>query len=1761
MNKHLFTKKSQFSIRKLTVGVCSVIIGMSFLSGVEVKADTEGTSPAPTGQGATPTAETGVSTAEEANLVANSPAPEVTTIAVNNQSIALENEAIARHFEVQDGKLRTTSIENKLADGSDRLEFQEGSKEFVIRFKETDPSTRPTPPSYEPYAQDKASWTVTTNSAANAGAREGAVALAQDNNLGTIWHSNYNNGIGTPNTLPAHVEITLPTPRDLETFIYVPRQDGGQNGLIKDYKIYAKADGAVDYEEIKAGTITDNPSQIQFIDLGRRLTNVKTIKFEALSAQNGQPFAAAAEFDVSDRSATTLIAEQAQKVADYTARMEAHLDQYQISLDKLILAENGIQRERSNEGEKLTFTFKPHVYQNVPVTVKYVVDLAKDSKFSQAHLLLSVPEADRERLTIDTIDLQSFKIKATDRVHDFSNQAAIAEMAGFNGFYAGLGQPVYIKSFYTGSEFPVALNTVEAGKNQMISRYYSGKTLAQLGVDASGNTRTWNTVVGVARSDDYQVIQQDFYDYISKIGQDTYFRKQYNSWFDHMLNITADNIQSSFNEIERGFVNGGVSPLHSYVVDDGWQDMTTLWDFNQKFPNKLYDSSKQVKRFGSDFGLWVGPQGGYSEPGRLADNLVRQGKASKHAGVVYIGDKRYVEGMDNLFANYDKEFDINYWKLDGLLLNPRSDTDPNGNFIGGGHRNMYSMTEAHERWIGLYETIRRESTDPDKMWINLTSYIPPSPWFLQWVNSIWMQNAADVDYQDHVKKAQYAHLDFGNDAAEAITYRDDRYEELVNLRKWQLPFANIYNHDPVYGNTANSGKKLEPNAQGQRPKINFSAEDLRTYLFMLGTRGTGFWEFYYSYNMMDDEKWQVNGEVVNWIEANYETLKHAKFHGGKPGHGEVYGYSAWDEETGILSIRNPINSEQTYTITLDRLVGVREGMTGMHRTTVHGDKRHDSTALTNYGDQISLTLKPYETVIFQFSKTADTKAPEVLVAKAIADNIISIEFDERILPTGASFAVAGNTVTAVTYNKDLRTAVLTLGTPLNDRQVAEVTYTDVADNAPRPNKATGTLFVTAYNQGVIEDITAVDKATPLLKEGIEGRGPFSVTAKVTLNSLNQTIAEQDGQWRLSVDEAGRVIFDVKGLQVTSAPFSTLKAADRGTADVLIQPDQEAVITAVREKNGSLKLFIDGQLHNTAHDKTKVNDLLEKSTLRVASPDFDGSISRFILEDKARDFQSAPALFDQVSPRPHEVATELGAPTATSFDPNDGGERPAGSATDKNPTTYWASNPNKDNTVEPQRLTIELAEAQEVGRVLYTPRQIANAVGNVKKAFLEYSTDGQTFNRVTFTNGNADNTINMVDGIASTPMDFTPVTAKFFRFTALETHHWSPARVNKVVAVAELTPVVTVTPSTEVPVTLSYLRNTLYQAGEIARDEYRAAGLAAFDQAVRDAIAVYTAADNQEAIDAANTALKVAIAGLERKVVSQKERRVSVVIPIPVDTVRVNDDSLEQGRIIIEDGEAGEEIHVYLDTYVDDELTESGTEVVETIPVKPAKPKRERVGTNLVTPPADPTQPAVTPARILEDKATGIQVLLSEGEDANIVALRIVAKETGHVATPSVLKGADYDLFDIELVDKHGKIIKMAGRAEVSLPVDAGKEVATVVYLPNSDKADSLPFRTAEVTTVSGQTQKVVIFTAEHFSEYGIVYKPATVVSTPGTSTDIPVTQPTGSAPIAPTPAGSAPDASKLTLPNTGEASSSLALLDGAALVAALGLTSLRKRED
>ncbi|WP_162012567.1 alpha-N-acetylgalactosaminidase [Streptococcus sp. S784/96/1] len=481
---------------------------------------------------------------------------------------------------------------------------------------------------------------------------------------------------------------------------------------------------------------------------------------------------------------------------------------------------------------------------------------------------------------INYIDVEVFEFSDLEGIYYPKKQEDIKEMAGFPGYYVELGQPIYAKSLFLGMEFPMGENRIDG--TSYFSRYYIGHQLAH-------EKEIWPCVMGAAKNPDKISIQKAFFIYIEGIAQPSYFRKQYNSWYDHMTEIDEKIILDSFSEIYHGFEDNGVH-LDAYVVDDGWCDYRSVWEFNEKFPSELKNVKSLVNRLGSSLGLWIGPRGGYNGTEvTMSDWLLEHpelGSKNKLSNDVNLADFNYLNRMKSKMLEYQKAYDISYWKIDGWLLKPDA-KDCSGDFA------MHTMTPVYEFLIQLLTELREERGDRD-CWLNLTSYVNPSPWFLQWVNSLWIQISQDVGFTENA----------GNDINRMITYRDIQYKEFLEKRDIQLPLWALYNHEPVYASTAHTWYMDH--------QMYATVEEFEDYLMFIATRGNAFWEFHYSYSMFDDERWKANARAIKWIENNYSVLKHSRRIGGDPEKFEIYGYHCQqpDTEKEVVSLRNPSSDAQ-----------------------------------------------------------------------------------------------------------------------------------------------------------------------------------------------------------------------------------------------------------------------------------------------------------------------------------------------------------------------------------------------------------------------------------------------------------------------------------------------------------------------------------------------------------------------------------------------------------------------------------------------------------------------------------------------------------------------------------------------------------------------------------------------------------------------------------------------------------------------------------
>ncbi len=1026
-----------------------------------------------------------------------------------------------------------------------------------------------------------------------------------DGKPNTYWHSGYQAGNeGTVNRMPVDVTIDRGEAGKsiaFQTIGYAGRQaanGANTNGNAKKFEVYASNDeGKLFEKENKKGSFKvnyagaydgSNPKMIYF-GLDEKVEDARYVGIRFTEGTGGS-FAAGSEIALYDGKFTSV----------------PESDKGAIKASDLEIENVEVGDAEGESGKMVTFDFKPFQFgSDADAELEMKVVMNDGDHYMRKWLEL---KTDDEDTRISYIDGEHLAVDEGEKDWTVPNTQGIVAMEAAK---AVLGQPFYVNGMFFGSEFPETDTQIveEMGR----SRYWTGKNFADFRRDnqltKDGEYVTWQTVCGATHDDgdDMNVIQADFFDYIDDISKPSEFRIQYNSWFDNMMFIDDENIIESFKAVDKQLSETGVRPLESYVVDDGWNNyrpaegqLTSdadnrrngeginkdgFWTFNTKFPQGLTPSSSLVQKLGSNFGVWIGPRGGYNYYGELADIMSKAGKGSKAGGSIDVADQRYVTEFGNMAVKWMQDYGVNYWKWDGFADNGQYHAFASGedyaayneehHHMVGGPNNFYHSTDLWEKWIVLFERVWETASEEEinDLWISLTCYVNPSPWFLQWSNSVWMQCVADRGERTN------GVLDDKMNAM--LTYRDGAYWDFVKNHEFQFPLANIYNHDPIYGkqDTGISADSMD-------------GEQFRNYLYMMGTRGTAFWELYYSDSIFDTEKYLVNADFLKWEEGNFDMLRNAKMIGGTPsstatlsgnptgaaGEQNAYGFAGFNAEgtEGIISMRNPAASAKTINFTLDGGIGAKAEGTWFrsidHSYGHNGAKITESKETYAAGEEVSIELQPGEVQIWHLSQKKDTTAPELEKLYAENNKTLRVQASEHV--QGASFEVTVDNEKvalsddAVKAYADLKTFDITLPKAYRDGAKVEVKAVAGADSVG--NEIEGTVSRVAYTDGVIVSVDSITGTqVSSAKRSVAGESGFAVSAVVSSPVSGAAVAQGDS-WSLSINGEGKAVFTVNGVSAVS--------------DTAVE--ELSTITGVRENNGMLKVYVNGEISGNGYDAEK-----------------------------------------------------------------------------------------------------------------------------------------------------------------------------------------------------------------------------------------------------------------------------------------------------------------------------------------------------------------------------------------------------------------------------------------------------------------------------------------------------------------------------------------------------------------------------------------------
>ena len=272
-----------------------------------------------------------------------------------------------------------------------------------------------------------------------------------------------------------------------------------------------------------------------------------------------------------------------------------------------------------------------------------------------------------------------------------------------------------------------------------------------------------------------------------------------------------------------------------------------------------------------------------------------------------------------------------------------------------------------------------------------------------------------------------------------------------------------------------------------------------------------------------------------------------------------------------------------------------------------------ATAKDTYtkGEEVSVTLQPGEVQVWSLSQNADTTAPTFKSLTSVSGTELQVQLSEKIKGNaGLKVKVNDKVVDNVTVSEyaDLRTFKLTFATALNDGDVVEVSAESGADAAG--NQITGKISAPYYAENKIAEKETVEGSNSEISgkdRSVEGTNGFTVAAQVQTADRSVVLVKQGDAYELGINAEGHPYFTVNGVTAT--------------ADTVISDATESMIVGVKENNGLVRIYVDGQISASVYNAE--NKEFAVPAAKIVGNGVNGAVTNVAVYDRSLGYDEVP----------------------------------------------------------------------------------------------------------------------------------------------------------------------------------------------------------------------------------------------------------------------------------------------------------------------------------------------------------------------------------------------------------------------------------------------------------------------------------------------------------------------------------------------------------
>ncbi len=374
--------------------------------------------------------------------------------------------------------------------------------------------------------------------------------------------------------------------------------------------------------------------------------------------------------------------------------------------------------------------------------------------------------------------------------------------------------------------------------------------------------------------------------------------------------------------------------IDCFVIDDGWDEFNSLWDFHCGFPRGFAAMDKSASRMKAGLGTWLGPVGGYGSSKAMRIGHWNKTHPNNKISSFQLSNKEYFNAFAGRCKDMVKKYNMRYFKFDGISTKF--------------HAKGPAAPEDAEGIISVIKALREQKPD---LFINTSVGTWASPFWFHVSDSVWRQ---ENDF------GQAGSM--GDERDRWINYRDNLVYEVFVEGAPFCPINSLMTHGIII--TKNGPPKVMSKSPANCIK------EMRTAFGC----GSALQELYVDSDLMMQDNgrlWKELADCIRWIRRNQDVLPDIHWVGGKPwdgADGSVYGWAAWNSKKCTLTLRNSSDSKKSLNGTLREILDIPPDYKGaVVLSGSFADQRKPDILgkALDVDKNLEIELEPFEVIVME----------------------------------------------------------------------------------------------------------------------------------------------------------------------------------------------------------------------------------------------------------------------------------------------------------------------------------------------------------------------------------------------------------------------------------------------------------------------------------------------------------------------------------------------------------------------------------------------------------------------------------------------------------------------------------------------------------------------------------------------------------------------------------------------------------------------------